>query len=449
MTNRCRAFHISLATAFLFESTCLAKMPPPSHLEFLTLKAQLIVQGRFTDRRHIQVERTFYGVVKPAQTVGIEGHSRLPMAAFETRHAAAKSEISGESTASVPVKGHPAVFFLNRKENSAVWSLCGWGIKWLIGDRAYAYTQFSNPGPCVLAPTGATTRLFYQKMHSELQKRGRFDEIRTREDLQSKIDGLVSLLRPSQSLLYYYEALKALRSLGPVAGKTLRDVAERPEFLKRRYELIAAIGGCKDKDSVPYLLGVIDEARQLLTPRDGHPSLHGLSEGETRALTEWRSAIYSAFLIGDERALPAFWEAVVWGAMHGRYQIVDYAASGLRKLPTRGNLPALSAALATMPRDADGMAGLAAGSVLSSLCEHRFAEVVPILALQLDHPDRDRARQARSALTAIVGEDLGQARGSWSEWYTSRVGEGKGQSSQARQEFRPVGRRSSEDGTGK
>ena len=145
-------------------------------------------------------------------------------------------------------------------------------------------------------------------------------------------------------------------------------------------------------------------------------------------MAEWRSAISALEDQQASRALPAFRDAVQWGAAHWtEVRILEDATRGLEKLPDPDNIPVLAKALKNIPQDEFDW--VAKERCVRALAAQQYPAAVPILADQLvardrikpgfDH-DEYNSRIAHRALTEIVGRDLGNTKQPWLKWFAEQ-----------------------------
>jgi hypothetical protein len=409
-----------VAASFLVSRATFPGFLPMWPVEYEVLKSQLIVQGRLTEQNQVLVEKVFFGPARPSENIQVDRLLDLPLVAFPDLRTYLESR-KDKAKQGEPVKGQPVVLFLHRPKDTGNWQPYGWGagVKWLIGSKVYGYWQIFNPGPYLLTPDRELkdAKELLEAIAKALEKRARYEAALNQKDVEVRIKALLEFIQPSESHLYFNEALKSLEEVGPQAGEALRKEAERPgqDELRRQY-LLSALGGCQDRGSVPYLLEVIAQTGAILQKVEGEFDWLKASHEEQKAVSEWKTAIYAVAQIGDERALPALRNALLWGAEHKYLEIVETAAMGLRKNPVQENLPAFKEVLELLPRDSKDFGTRAAYSSLRSLAEHKFTDAVPILASQLDHPDESIGRQAHRGLTDIVGKDLGMKEKPWLEW---------------------------------
>jgi len=412
--KRIRTSLAAIWSALLLVTPAWSEILPVWPLEYATLEAHLIVEGRRTgDANVVRVEAVQFGPAEVGDTIRVDGLDDLPMVAHKDFRRFASKEEDG-----IPVGDALGMFFLVRQEGRDAVRPFGWGsgVKWLLNDGVYGYTQADNPGPYVLVPEeAATLQSLRAAITAGLQKRRPFDDALRDPNPHRRAQQLAAFIRPEQPYYYFGKAAEALAALGHEGALIFQRQAVRPEQKKRRHDLLIAIGRSKDKRAVPFLVDVIKQSRPFLDDAAVPFVWPRVSGQEREAMLDWRAAVYSLSEIGDESALPELRNAATWGAIHHEREMVEHGVRGMAKTPTVENLPCFRSVFAALPQDAEGIGKWSRYATLLALIEHKYLDAAPLFISQLNQPDI--FVYAVRGLKELSGKDLGILPGPWLKWY--------------------------------
>jgi HEAT repeat protein len=427
---------VAVAFACVSAQALRAENLPEWEVEFTIFRADIAVRATLQEGNTIQVEEVFMGPAAVGQKLPVERLLDLPRQRYQSAEDAFMSMFrrAGDKTKATsprPEVSGPMMLFLTRND-SGKWETEGWGsgVKWLVDGKVYGYVQPSNPGPYYLVPdrytkTEERLRLVIQ---AAIAKKDKFTAARSLADPASRIAALAPYLQPEENnFLYFAYATEAIGKAGPLAGPLLCAAADKSPPDYRRSEMLKALGKCRAPESVPYLLGMVERSAPVIKAIEPF-RLSELSLPQRVAMTDWDIAVYVLAEEADPRAIPAFREALLWGAPHfAEHRIMQYAARGLQKLPTPENIPVLAQALSSIR--ASQYDWVAVEDCLQALREHRYPAAVPVLANHLKQAELPRegrdsreynARIAHAALINIVGQDLGTEKEPWINWFEAQ-----------------------------
>jgi hypothetical protein len=121
----------------------------------------------------------------------------------------------------------------------------------------------------------------------------------------------------------------------------------------------------------------------------------------------------------DPNDLPFLRATALWSAEHHLEQAADAAVHAFRDMPDRANLPQIDRILKEfLPGRKPGLWSID-WDAERALCQHKYAETVPLLAPFTADVTSQLAAEAESCLAEIVGRDLGRSPSAWIDWYTA------------------------------
>jgi len=417
--NRMRRWIPAIVVGLVIAPQSFPEYLPVWEVDHAVLDSDLIVEGKLERGNVITVvtvTKTHRGPAKVGDRLIVERFHELPTIGFQDW-----PRSDPDSDEGMPTMGQTAVLFLTKQEDRASYRLFGWasGVRWILNRRVFEYIQPVHPGPYYLLPDPATPTPgeLRAAIRSGLKKRAAFEQALQLQDLDLKAETLSRFIQPAEPYHYFRKAVDELQDLRRRGALVFQRELRRPEQDGRRRELVMAIGRSGDQESVPFLVTLIERAKAGVSDIEGTFDWSEATEEERRAMSEWHAAIDAAAALGSAEALPELREAAVWGARHGDQRILKYAVRGMRRNPVEANLSAFQEIFAALPMGTRGFDTYAAYHALLSLRDHQFLESVPILASQLDHPDKDNRRLAHRGLEKLAGTDLGMEKKAWLEWY--------------------------------
>lgn len=113
--------------------------------------------------------------------------------------------------------------------------------------------------------------------------------------------------------------------------------------------------------------------------------------------------------------LPVIREITRWAVRYGLEQTCEAALAAFRTMPDEGNLPVISLIWEKFPQGRGEGNEILHVDVIRTLCAHKYVQTVPLLAPFVT--DGFAGAEAKAALTAIVGQDLGEKPEPWLAWY--------------------------------
>jgi len=113
--------------------------------------------------------------------------------------------------------------------------------------------------------------------------------------------------------------------------------------------------------------------------------------------------------------LPEIREISRWAVKYGLEQTCEAALDAFRTMPDKDNLPVISLIWKKFPLGSGKGDEIFHVDVIQTLCAHKYVQTVPLLAPFVT--DGFAGAEAQSALTAIVGQDLGEKPEPWLAWY--------------------------------
>lgn len=397
-----------------------AEILPTFSLEWEVLHAKLIVEARPIAAATVEVARVHLGEVKPGTRLTLRRFDDLPRIAFED-WSLARGEDAG-----IPVKDHRVVLFLEPTEGGE-WEPVAWGsgVKWIVEERVFGYSQPINPGSYVLVPDREAKDLGELRtlIAAEMERRRAFEKALAHlapKERARELLGYVFSLPPGA---YSIEAHAAFRGAGPEAAQVLREAARTPRPAKERLTLaelilLAGAGGAQYP-----ACGVEQEAWPVVDRIPAPmPDWRSLSKDQQEAIGLWHSAIEliasDSSPTGNQNATLV--KALSWGVQHRDSHVVGRVADGLARAPDPGNVPALAAAVRDWPIAETGRGGVYSPHVreglVRALAAQRLPQAVPALAALLGDSQEGVREEARRGLTRIVGEDLGTEPSPWLAW---------------------------------
>src|SRR5215831_17302571 len=391
--------------------TAFARIATQWPIDYVVLKSELVVQGR-VEKGYVVVEKVILGQSSPGARVDFTTFIDLTFIADCDRTMSAEQPCHD-------VKGSSGVVFLHRNKPDS-WEVTGEGsgLKWLYGERVLGYYQIMNPGPYGLTQDrqAKIPQDLDRLISAAIEKRGRYLAALNNSDPQKRIEGLRPFLADSQNWLYWREAVQSLAATGPVAGKTLRELAAQPG--DRRSTLVAAMGETRDPDCVPFLNGLIEKARPTLSDYRFNSTM----PEQRRTLNEWQTALCALAKINSPKAHSVLLESMSeWQSAEEFYgpQAGVCIQQGLNNFPRAEDVAYFQRVYSLYPhwyaweRSGQWLSWWAMGF----LEYHKFKEAIPLLVQQLDHPDATTRDQAVRLLREIVGADLGKSKEPWMSWY--------------------------------
>jgi len=117
--------------------------------------------------------------------------------------------------------------------------------------------------------------------------------------------------------------------------------------------------------------------------------------------------------------LPEIREIARWAAHYHIEQTCEAAANAFRTMPDEANLAILSLIEETFLSARHDGEEILRIDLIRSLCEHKFPQTVPLLAPFVT--DDFSGNEVEAALSAIVGEDLGEEPQPWLDWYATKT----------------------------
>jgi len=113
--------------------------------------------------------------------------------------------------------------------------------------------------------------------------------------------------------------------------------------------------------------------------------------------------------------LPQIREIARWAVKYGFEQTCEAALDAFRTMPDKDNLPVISLIWKKFPLGRGKGDETFHIDIIRTLCSHKYAQTVPLLAPFVTDPFA--GAEAQTALTAIVGRDLGERPEPWLAWY--------------------------------
>lgn len=113
--------------------------------------------------------------------------------------------------------------------------------------------------------------------------------------------------------------------------------------------------------------------------------------------------------------LPVIREITRWAVKYGLEQTCEAALDAFRTMPDEDNLPVISLIWEKFPLGSGERDEIFHVDVIRTLCAHKYVQTVPLLAPFVT--DGFAGAEAHAALTAIVGQDLGEKPEPWLAWY--------------------------------
>lgn len=113
--------------------------------------------------------------------------------------------------------------------------------------------------------------------------------------------------------------------------------------------------------------------------------------------------------------LPVIREITRWAVKYGLEQTCEAALDAFRTMPDEDNLPVISLIWEKFLQGSGERDEIFHVDVIRTLCAHKYAQTVPLLAPFVT--DGFAGAEAQAALTAIVGQDLGEKPEPWLAWY--------------------------------
>ena len=121
----------------------------------------------------------------------------------------------------------------------------------------------------------------------------------------------------------------------------------------------------------------------------------------------------------DQNDLPFIRATALWSAKYHLEQAADAAVDAFRDMPDRANLPAIERILKEfLPERKPGLWSID-WDAERALCQHQYAETVPLLAPFTADISAQLAGEAENCLAEIVGRDLGRSPSAWINWYAT------------------------------
>jgi len=119
----------------------------------------------------------------------------------------------------------------------------------------------------------------------------------------------------------------------------------------------------------------------------------------------------------DRNDLPFIRAMAVWAAKYHLQQTDEAAVHAFRDMPDRANLEAIDVMLKEFLAKREAGTASFGFEAERALCQHKYAETVPLLAPFTADAIDQLAGEAQYCLSKIVGRDLGRNPSAWLDWY--------------------------------
>jgi hypothetical protein len=116
--------------------------------------------------------------------------------------------------------------------------------------------------------------------------------------------------------------------------------------------------------------------------------------------------------------LPLIREIARWAVKYGLEQTCEAVLDAFRTMPDKDNLAVISLIWKKFPLGSGKGDEIFHIDVIRTLCAHKYAQTVPLLAAFVT--DAFAGTEAQAALSEIVGRDLGPVPQPWLNWYKTR-----------------------------
>jgi hypothetical protein len=150
-------------------------------------------------------------------------------------------------------------------------------------------------------------------------------------------------------------------------------------------------------------------------PGDGDWST--MPESVSNASGEFYYGLAGLARFQDRNDLPFIRAMAVWAAKYHLEQTDEAAVDAFRDMPDRANLSTIDIILKEfLPKRRPGEASVDFDAE-RALCQHKYAETVPLLAPFTTDANDQLAGEAEYCLSEIAGRDLGRNPSAWVDWY--------------------------------
>ena len=217
-----------------------------------------------------------------------------------------------------------------------------------------------------------------------------------------------------------------LEKTGAVAGDY---IAQQFETLPhdQRMELVRKLGTYRSSYSHDVLIGHLKKMQQVyerFLVKHG-PDAKSLIDELNTAPNEVKE-IYGELYYGlaglatfkDPSDLAYIRELALWAVKYRFKQTCDAALEAFQSMPDKANLSIIDSIWSEFSVRQHVGNEMTAWEVVRALHSHTYPESVPLLVGFLD--DQHARQEAREALTAIVGKDLGKYPKAWLDWYKTQ-----------------------------
>jgi hypothetical protein len=226
----------------------------------------------------------------------------------------------------------------------------------------------------------------------------------------------------------FFEHTKSqLHDIGPVAADYFAEQFDTMPLYERGqlYKDIGPYGSDKLHDTLAHHIQTQQSLYETYVRTSGLDPAHVL--GNWNALPEHVKDTYGEIYYGlaglasfaRRGDLPKIREIALWAVTYRQQQTCEVAVDAFRNMPDEANLPIISLIYETFFSVQQVNDEVFHADLIQSLCAHKFPQTVPLLAPFVT--DVFAGAEVQAALSAIVGEDLGEEPQPWLDWYAAKT----------------------------
>jgi hypothetical protein len=298
------------------------------------------------------------------------------------------------------------LFLRHKKEVPAAWEPTDFG---------YSFFWVQNPEQVLQLRKTA---------EQAIALRRRWEEAANTPDPRHRAEALWPFLSTKDYGPSFLEHTKsALQKIAPISGDYISERFDDMPHLDRMNVLADA--GAYGGDKLHQKLRSYIKAQQELY----ESSVSAYKLNDHNALASWNTMpesvkdIYGEIYYGlaglasfqRRDDLPVIREIARWAVKYGLEQTCEAALAAFRTMPDKDNLAVISLIWERFPMGSGEGDEVFHVDVIRALCAHKYVQTVPLLAPFVT--DGFAGAEVQAALTAIVGQDLGEKPEPWLAWY--------------------------------
>jgi hypothetical protein len=383
----------------LFASTgSYAKLVPGRDFRNGILDAELVVIVLQESPNSFKVEEVFLGNASVGDSIKLQGFRLFT-----------EQQYGPDIIEPITVNTRILLFLHHKKDAPAAWEPTYFGYSFFWVQDSQQVTQLRSSAQQAVA------------------LRRQWEEAANTSDPSRRAEALWPFLSMDTYGPNFREHTKsALRNIAPVSGDYFAEqFANMPRWNRAdMFKEAGTYGGDKLHETLSNYLKTEQQLYEKFISTSRLEDKDALSHWNT--LPEYIKDSYGdiyyglAGLASFQRRddLPLIRELARWAVEYGLEQTCEAALDAFRIMPDEDNLPVISLIWRKFPFGRDKGDEIFHIDVIRTLCAHKYAQTVPLLAPFVT--DGFAGTEAQAALSEIVGKDLGPMPQPWLNWYETR-----------------------------